>query len=150
MRHKLIIACKMKTFIHSSPNPKNKKMYKKCLRAYIVNCVIFGKDNFKVKFGSEYYYGFKLRFKDWVEYAKNKFIEVPICSLIPKEHRPSVINYYIEHGVRKPIHLKRHISVNEGALEYFLAEIGFEIVDEHLGSLESIYYIRKIKSEKRD
>lgn len=143
MKHKLIIAWKMKTFVNSTANPKNKKMLKKCLRTYILHCIILGKDNFKVKFGNEYYDSFKLRFKDWLEYAENKFIMVPVFRFISEEHRPSIINYYIKHGVKKPIHIKHHKFVSESLLEYFFNENGFEIVDERIGSLETIYYIRK-------
>lgn len=149
MKDKLIIAWKMNTFINSSRNPKNKKMLKKCLRTYIIHCIVFGKDKFKVKFGSEYYDSFKSRFKDWVEYAKNKFFDIPVCRLIPKEHRPSIINYYIEHGISKPVHIKHHMFVSESILEYFLSESGFEIYDEHLGSLETTYYIKKKERETK-
>ena len=146
MKKKLSMAWKMSIFANISPNPENRKIYKKCLRVYIIWCVILGKDNFRVKFGSEYYDSFKLRFKDWLEYIDNKFFTVPICRLIPKEHRPSIINYYIEHGVSKPIHIKHHKFISESLVEYFMSENGFEIYDEYLGSLETIYYIRK----KRD
>lgn len=144
MKQKLITTWKMKSFINSSPNSKNKRMLRKCFGRYIIHCLILGKDKFKVKYGSEYYDSFKLRFKDWLAYIDNKFFTVPICRLIPKEHRPSIINYYIEHGVKKPIHIKHHTFISESLLEYFLSENGFEIYDEYLGSLETIYYIRRI------
>lgn len=150
MKHKLIIAGEMNKFVNRSADPKNKNMLKKCLIEYIRQCIILGKEEFKVRYGSEYYDSFKLRFKDLLEYIYNKFFTVPICRLIPKKHRPSIINYYIEHGVSKPIHIKHHIFVSESLLEYFLNENGFEIYDEYIGSLETIYYIRYFNCEKRD
>ena len=148
MNNKFMLAWKMWLFVNNTANPKYKKTLRKCLRAYITQCVILGKDNFELKYGSEYYDSFKLRFKDWLEYINNKYFWFPIYRIIPKEHRPSIINYYIEHGIPKPIHIKHHIFVNESILEYFLDQNGFEISDEYLGSLETIYYIRR--KGKRD
>lgn len=144
MKDKLITAWKMNKFINNTRNDKNKKTLRKCLRTYIVQCIILRKEEFNLKYGSEYYDSFKARFKDWLEYIDNKFLVVPIYKLIPKKYRPSIINYYIEHGVSKPVHIKHHRFVSESILEYFLSEAGFGIVGEHLGSLETIYYIKKI------
>jgi len=147
MKNKLNIAWQMHALANHTARPENAKMFKKCLRAYIIECIIFGKEEFKVKFGSEYYDSFKSRLKDWGEYIENRFIIVPIYRLVPKECRPSIIDYYIKHGVDKPTHIKHHKYVSECLLEYLLDESGLEIVDEYIGSLETIYYI-KIK-EKR-
>lgn len=148
MKNKIIVAFKMNKFVNRTANPKNKKMLKKCIREYIKQCIFLGKEEFKVRYGSEYYDSFKLRLIDWIEYIDNKFFTVPICRIIPEGHRPSIINYYIEHGVSKPIHIKHHIFVSESLLEYFLKENGFKIADEYLGSLETVYYIKR--KEKGD
>ena len=140
----------MNTFINTTRNPKNKKTLKKCFKEFVKQCILLNKDEFNVRYGSEYYDSFSLRFKDWSEYVWNKFIMVPFSKLVPKKYRLDLFDYDVVYGVSKPIHLMHHIYVNESILEYFLSEFYFEIVDEHLGSLETIYYIKKKESKKGD
>lgn len=130
--------------ICSVRNEEYKKRFWKCYRSYLMQCIILRKNEFEVKYGSEYYDSFKLRAKDWKEYICDK-IYVFFWKLIPlPKLRPNKANVYIEYGISKPPkHLKRHIHVNECALEYFLDQVGFEIKDEYIKSLSTTYIIKR-------
>ena len=130
--------------ICSVRNEEYRKRYWKCYRSYLMQCMILRKDEFVVKYGSEYYDSFKLRAKHWKEYICDK-IYVIFWKRIPFEKiRPNKAKVYIKYGISKPpIHLKKHIHVNECALEYFLDQVGFEIKDEEIKSLSTTYYIKR-------
>lgn len=149
MFEKLKVAKNMIRFIWYSSNVKSKRIYRKCCLVYIFQSIILGRDDFALKFGSQYYDSFTLRFKDWVKFIYYSIITC-FWRLIPDEkYRPKYIDYCIRYGVKKPIHLKRHIYVNECALEYFLAEHDLEIFSEYLTCLSSTYYIKKKQNNRK-
>lgn len=144
MLEKIRAARRMRRFISTCANIKNRKVFLKCYRAYVFQCILGFKEEFVVRVGSEYYDSFRLRLKSFIEYMYY-VIYTAIWRIVPsRSHRPRKANYYISHGIPKPAYIKKHIYVSESALEYFLDETGFEIVDEDIKVLESIYYIQKV------
>ena len=140
-------AIKMQKFIYQTRNIQNKKMFWKCYRRYITECCIMKKNEFKIRFGSKYYQSFGSRLGDWIEYINDK-LYIFFWRIIPiRKIRPKRASILIQHGVSQPVHLKKHVFVNESMLEYFFDQNGFKVVDECLTSLSSTYYIKKNKSE---
>jgi len=133
----------MTIMIASCKNEENRKIYWKCYLKYMLSCVIMGKDEFVVKFGSEYYQNFGKRMNDWKEYIYDNIYKLFWKYNFFKKRKPNWAQYLITYGVSKPIHLKTHISVNEFILEYFAEKNGFRVASEYLTSLSSTYYIKK-------
>lgn len=136
MREKLKIANQMrvsrKSFRH---NAESLKLYSKCYRAYVIECIFKGKENFKVSFGSNYIQSFSERVSDWYNYILGNVRRFFIIHFTNNGDRTLIAQL----GVSKPIHLKIAQTPNEWILYEFLERNGFRVANEHL-SLSSIVY----------
>ncbi len=132
MRKKLTIAKQLRISRKNySSNPEHKKICSKCYRAYVKECVIKGKENFKISFGGKYIQSFPERICDWYEYVYIEIINI-IYRLLRIEET------YLE-GNFKPVHVKVAEQPDEKVLYDFLEKNGFKITEEHLYGTTTVY-----------
>lgn len=145
MREKLALAKRLRNSRKIfSNNMEHKKLCSKCYRTYVVECIVKGKDEFKVVFGSKYIQSFPERVSDWYHYVLNSIYRLYLVHVTPNDDKTLQKYELIHYGVSKPIHLKIANTPNEFILESFLKENGFKIIDEHLYSEFTIYDVARI------
>ncbi len=140
MREKLAIANQMRNSRKSfSNNLEHRKLCSKCYRTYVIECIIKGKENFKISFGGKYIQSFPKRIYDYYRYIVNSIYRFFLIHFTPNDDKTLRKFGLIYFGVPKPIHFKIAEVPNEIVLYSFLEKNGFKITDEHLYS-ESIVY----------
>lgn len=145
MKEKLAIARKLRISSKSfSKNSEHRKMFSKCYKIYVVECILKGKDNFQITFGGKYINNLPARIKDWLNYLLDNVYRFYLVHVTPKDDKTFRKYELIHYGVSKPVHLKVANTPNEWQLECFLKKNGFKIVNEHLYSEFSIYNIARI------
>jgi hypothetical protein len=144
MREKLAIAKKLRSSRKISNNTENKKICSKCYRTYVVECIIKGKNEFKITFDGNYIQNFSERVSNWYHYVLNSIYRFYLVRVTPNDDKTFQKYELIHHVVSKPIHLKIANTPNEVILEGFLKENGFKIVAEHLYSESTVYDVVRI------
>ena len=126
MRKKIAIANQLRVSRKKfSNNREYKKLCSKCYRTYVIECVIKGKENFQISFGSKYIKSFSKRAYDWYIFFLDCIYFGPIYA-------------------SKPKHLKIAEIPNERVLYYFLEKNGFKIIGEHLYSYSTVYDVTRV------
>ncbi len=145
MREKLAIANQMRVSRKSvGNNSEDKKLCSKCYRTYVIECIIKGKDNFKISFRSTYIPSFSKRVSNYYRYIINNIYRLFLIYFTLNGDK----NLKKHTDVSKPIHLKIANMPNEFVLHTFLEGNGFEITDEHIYSESTVYDVARTKSEK--
>ena len=110
---------------------KNQKLFNKIYRAYLFECILLGKKNFKIVCREKIIKSESLikYFKDCIHYKFSKFYEYT-----PVRYFPS-----------RPLSIKTSNSPDKIMLDFYLKSNGFEIYDEYLGTITNIYYISPTK-----
>ena len=145
MREKLAIAKKIRNSRKNFSNDiEYKKMCSKCYRTYIVECIIKGKDEFKVVFGGKYIQSFPKRVSDWYYYILNSIYRFYLVHVTPNDDKTFQKYELIHYGVHKPFHVKIANTPNELILESFLKKNGFKIVEEHFYNTYTVYDVARI------
>ena len=140
MREKLAIANQLRVSRKKySNNLENKKLCSKCYRTYIIECIIKGKNDFKVSFEGKYIHGFSRRISDWFGYFWNIIYRFFLIHFTPKDDKTFKKYELIHFGVSKPIHPRIAETPNEWCLYDFLKKNGFKIKEEHLDSESTVY-----------
>ncbi len=142
MREKLAIAKSLRVSRQSFSDKDSRKLCSKFYRAYVFECILKRKDNFKVSFGEKYIQSFFKRSADWFEYIRDNIYRFFLIHFTPNNDK-SFKNYELIHfGVSKPIHLKFSGTPNEISLYKFLADTGLRITDEDIPfSGPTVYYV---------
>lgn len=128
----------------NSNNIEYKKLCSKFYRTYLVECIIKGKDEFKITFNGNYIQSFSERISDWYHYVLNTIYKFYLVHFTPNDDRTLQKYSLIHYRVSRPIHLKVSNTPNEFILEGFLKENGFKIIDEHLYSISTVYVVAQI------
>lgn len=145
MREKLEIANKLrKSRKIFSNNLEHKRLCSKCYRTYVVECIIKGKDEFKITFNGNFINKFPERIFDWYFYALKCIYRFYLVHFTPNDDKTFLKYELIHFGVSKPIHLKTAKTPNEFILEGFLKENGLKIAEEHLYSESTVYDVARI------
>lgn len=143
MKEKLAIARKLrssrKIFRY---NFETEKLCLKCYRAYVFQCILKGKDQFRIVFNSSYNTSFLKRVSDWYHYIVDSIYRVYLMNFEPDAQ--TLRKYALIHsGVSKPLYLKFATAPDEEVLYDFLIYNGFNIVDEHLDSISTEYVVAR-------
>ena len=141
-----------KLFISSltySRNIEHKKLFSKVLRAYFLQCIILGKDNFLLKFNGKYIHSFPKRFLDSITFVKDIIYRFILLNFIPNSIRKNLTKSFhnyelVNFGVPIPFHPMVTDTPCEAILEYFLEQNGFKITDEFLYPVKTFYNIKPI------
>lgn len=141
-----------KLFISSltySRNIEHKKLFLKVVRTYFLQCIILGKDKFPLIFRGKHIQNFSKRVSDWITFIKDFTYRFILLTFVPSNIRKNLTKSFhnyelVNFGVKIPFHPMVTNAPNEAVLEYFLKENGFEITDEFLFSVRTIYNIKKI------
>jgi len=145
MREKLAIANQLRISRKNySNNVEHKKLCSKCYHTYIVECIIKGKNDFKISFGGKYIHSFSRRILDWFEYVKDIVYRFFLIHCTPKDDKTFKKYNLIHFGVSKPIHLKIAETPNEFVLYGFLEKNGFKIKEEHLYTESTVYDVTRV------
>ena len=145
MREKIAIAKKLRNSRNNFSNKiEYKKICSKFYRTYLVECIIKGKDEFKITFNGNYIQSFSERISDWYHYVLNNIYKFYLVHFTPNDDRTLQKYSLIHYRVSRPIHLKVANTPNEFILEGFLKENGFKIIDEHLYSISTVYVVARI------
>lgn len=144
MREKLAIANKMRISRKNySNNPEYQQICSKCYRAYIVECILKGKDEFQISYGSKYVLSTSRRIANWCKYFINIIYRFLLISLTLNDEKFQRKYELIHFGVPKPIHLKLAEIPDEIFLYKFLEENGFKVVDEHINGDSIVYNVTR-------
>lgn len=144
MREKLAIANQLRISRKNySNNIEHKKLCSKCYHAYVVECIIRGKSDFKVSFGGKYIHSFLRRISDWFGYIGDIIYRFFLIQFTPKDDKTLKKYELIHFGVSKPIHPKIAKIPNEWCLYDFLEKNGFKIKEEHLYSKSTVYDVAR-------
>lgn len=144
MREKLTIAYQLRASRKSfSSNLESQKLCLKCYQAYVVECIIKGKENFKISFGGEYIQSFSKRVSDWCRYISDNIYRFFLIHFTPKDDKTLKKYELIHFGVSKPIHPKIAKTPDERFLYNFLEKNGFKISEEHLYSESTVYDVTR-------
>lgn len=118
MKRKYQIARKMKYFYKKlGATKERRKLFRKCQRAYFIECILLDKDEFWLVFNGKYAQSFWERVKNWFRYILN-----------PKTNC-------------RPINLKITNAPNEAVLNRFLRYCDMEIKEEYLYPVKTVYNI---------
>ncbi len=140
MREKLAIANQLRVSRKKySNNLEHKKLCSKCYRTYIIECIIKGKNDFKVSFEGKYIHSFSRRISDWFGYFGDIIYRFFLIHFTPKDDKTFKKYELIHFGVSKPIHPRIAETPNEWCLYDFLEKNGFKIKEEHLYSESTVY-----------
>lgn len=123
MKEKLIIAKRLWD-LEREYNIKYIKLIRKCYRAYLVDCVVKGKNEFSITFKDKHVICFDVRMKDWYNYVLKRNISL------------------------KPMYLKTSTSPDEIFLKQFLRKYGFRIADEHFKEASITYDVTIVWKDK--
>lgn len=144
MREKLVIANQMRVSRKSFSNDlEERKLCSKCYRAYVIECIIKGKENFKVSFGDKYIQSFSERLFDWCRYIGNSIYRFYLIHFTPNDDITFKKWELIHCGVSKPVHFKISKTPNEKVLYNFLEKNGFKITEEHFYSEATVYDVAR-------
>lgn len=144
MKEKIAIANQLRVSRKKfSNNLEHKKLCLKCYRTYVIECVIKGKENFKISFGGKYIESFSERASDWYRYIWDSTYRFFLIHFTPNDDKTFQKYELIHVGVSKPIHLKIAETPNETILYNFLEKNGFKIIDEHLYSESTVYDVTR-------
>ena len=138
MKEKLVIAKRMINSRRSFNNIEHRKLCSKCYRTYIVECIIKGKNDFKLTFKVKYIHCFSRRLGT---YVLDNIYRLYFVHITPSDDKTLKKYNLIHYKVLKPVHVKISDIPNEFILECYLNENGFKIVDEHLYSNYIVYDI---------
>lgn len=140
MKEKLAIANQMRASRKGfSNNPEYQKLCSKCYRVYVFECIVKGKENFKISFGGEYIQSFSERLYNWCRYIRNSIYRLYLIHFTPDDDRTFKKWNLIHCGVSKPDHFKIAKTPNENVLYTFLEQNGFKITEEHLSNDSTVY-----------
>ncbi len=144
MREKLMIANQMRKLrkVYSN-NPKDKRLCSKCYYTYIIECIIKGKENFKISFGGKYVTSFPNRIYNYYRYILESIYRFFLMHFAPNNDNTPLKYRLIHYGVSKPVHCKIAEMPNEVMLYGFLKVNGFKITGEHLYSDSTVYDVAK-------
>ena len=131
-RYKRLKKCR-KNFLARFHDIDQINVMNKICRRYFFHGVMFGQKDIVVVFGGKYLRSFRKRVDDWV-YFFRKTIKY-IGNRTIKRKWGKLIKPY------KPIHIKIANVPNEAFMEEFLMSAGFEVKDEILETIRSIYII---------
>ncbi len=144
MREKLAIANQLRVSRKNySNNIEHKKLRSKCYHTYVVECIITGKNDFKVSFGGKYIHSLSRRISDWFEYILDIIYRFFLIHFPQKDDKTFKEYELIHFGVSKPIHPKIAETPNEWCLYDFLEKNGFKIKEEHLYSESTVYIVAR-------
>lgn len=144
MREKLAIANQMRVSRKSFSNDlEERKLCSKCYRAYVIECIIKGKENFKVSFGGKYIQSFSERLSDWCRYIGNSIYRFYLIHFTPNDDITFKKWELIHCGVSKPVHFKIAKTPNEKVLYNFFEKNGFKITEEHFYSEATVYDVAR-------
>ena len=144
MREKLTIANKMRNSRKSfSNNLEHKKLCSKCYHTYVIECIIKGKENFKISFGGKYIQSLSERIYDYYRYIVDRIYKSFLIHFTPNDDKTLRKYELIHFGVSKPIYIKIAEKPNETILYSFLEKNGFKITDEHLYSESTVYDVTR-------
>ena len=144
MREKLDIANQMRNSRKSfSNNLEDQKLCSKCYHTYVIECIIKGKENFKVSFGGKYVQSLSKRIYDYYKYIINSIYRFFLIHFTPNSYKTLRKYELIHFGVSKPTHFKIAEMPNEPVLYNFLEKNGFKITGEHLYSESTVYDVAR-------
>jgi len=111
----------------------------------VIECIIKGKEEFKISFGSQYIQSFPERIVEWYEYMKknNSIYRFFLMHFTPKDDMTVEEYLMIHFGVEKPGQIKIVTTPNEKVLYEFLEKNGFKITEEHLYSTSTVYNVAR-------
>lgn len=145
MREKLAIAKKLRNSRNSfSNNIVHKKLCSKCYHTYVLECIIKGKNAFKITFKGTYVQSFEQRVVEWYNYVRDSVYRIYLVNVTPNDDKTFQKWSLIHCGVSKPVHFKIASKPNEFILESFLKENGFKITNEHVYSEATVYDVTRI------
>ena len=133
-RYKRLKRCR-KNFLARFHDLDQIEIMDKICRRYFWNGVIFQREDVVVVFGATYVRSFKKRVDDWIEY----FVKIIRFNKKCRIHRDA--RWGRLHRPYKPAHLKTAKIPDRVFMEEYLLCAGFEVKDEVLQSLRSIYII---------
>lgn len=140
MKEKLVIANNLRVSRNMyGNNLEYQKLCLKCYHAYLIECIIKGKDNFNISFRSKYIQSFSERMSDYYRYIIDYIYRLFLIYFTPKDDTTSKKYELIHVGVSKPHHLKNLYKPNEIFLSSFLEKNGLHITNERV-YYESIVY----------
>ena len=126
-----------KNFLKRDHRADHKMIMNKVCHKYFIQGFLFGAEDIVIVFKGTYIRDFKTRCVDWIEYIGDcidyflMYINVKERNRDKRSHKPY-----------KPMHIKLSDGTDEIFLEHYLLCSGFEIEDEILQSLRSIYIIK--------
>ena len=126
-----------------STHLEHKKLYSKCYRAYVMQCIIKRKETFRVTVRGKYVQSFSKRMYDWYRYILDKIYRFFLIHFTPNNDKTLAKYKLIHYKVSKPIHYRIVEKTSEIVLSSFLRKNGFKIIDEHLYSNLSVYDIAR-------
>ena len=144
-KQKIALAKKMRISVKTfSNNIEHKKICTKCYHSYITNCILKGNEDFSVTFGGKYMHSFQKRLSDWCKYIISNVYRFYLIHISPNDDNTFRKYELIHYGVKKPVHFKIAIKIDEYVLEKFLNKNGFKIESEHLKSDHTKYDVKRI------
>ncbi len=144
MREKLAIANQLRVSRKKFSNkPEYKQICSKCYYAYIVECILKGKNDFSISYGSKYVKTISERILDWCKYFIDIILAFFLINFTPRDYMPQLKRVLICFDVSKPMHIKFAEIPDEFFLHKFLEENGFKIVDEHLYRDSTVYDVTR-------
>ena len=145
MREKLAIARKLRISRKNfSDKTEDQILCLKCYYTYVLECIIKGKDKFEISFNGKYVKNFLERALDWFNYVLDSIYRFFLVHFTPNNDKTFKRYELIHYGVSKPIHVKVTNAPNETVLYSFLEENGFQIIEEHLYNVSTVYDVARI------
>lgn len=142
MKEKLYVAKRLKTSRERfSKNSDSYKLCLKCYNAYVTQCIIKGKNDFKITFEGEYIESLPKRISDWLGYTFDSIYKIVPLIFTPNNYKTLKKYGLAYYGALKPIHSKITKTPNEFLLYDFLEKNGLKIAKEYLYSDSTVYVV---------
>ena len=142
LKEKLEIAKKLRdSSSRWSRNSINKELIEKCYRAYVIQCIFLGRDEFQLKFKGKHMKNFWERVSDWFDYIVDNSKKYLWLIFIPKRFRPKNKYPFLYVKIYKPYHPKLTNAPNEFILNSYLEQNGLKVIKEHLLPVDTVYDI---------
>ena len=144
MKEKLAIANQMRKSRKSfSNNLEDKKLCSKCYHTYVIECIIKGKESFKISFKGKYIKSFSERMYDYYIYIVDSLYRFFLMNFTPDDDK-TLRKYELIHiGVPKPLHLRIAEVPDETVIYGFLENNGFLVTNEYIDSGLTVYDVTR-------
>ena len=132
MREKLAIAKQLRISRRRSKTLEVRKLYSKCYWAYVMQCVVYGKDDFVILYTGKWLYDSAYMFKKWLEYYEKQMRRFCIKHFVPASKITTKQKIFLDHPEHKPFNMKVTDVPDETLLYCILERNGFEVTNEHM------------------